>query len=198
MPAYIETAHVSLADLENCPEQWAQRAAAVARDTIARIRSHYRLDKACRKYAAIIARSKFRRRARQAVEAWQYLPRADRERLADCRGMLANYLDNGPIWFPSQIVKAVRLIERCGPLVEYQLWALDRSGEVLHAGCHALPRLSRRVLRQYVAQWEAWADTVAAESPDCGTARSRRRTVYVLAYPVASQWGRDRQTFRVA
>lgn len=69
---------------------------------------------------------------------------------------------------------------------EYQCWALDATGELLHAGIRELPRVGPSTVRRYIADWEAWADTIAKQYPDCPTAQHRRRTASVCFHPVGS------------
>ncbi len=72
-------------------------------------------------------------------------------------------------------------------MMEYQLWACDRKGELLHAGVQKIDRETRihgGFIRKYVQDWERWADTIAAKWPGCGTAGARRRTFRVFIHPV--------------
>jgi hypothetical protein len=76
--------------------------------------------------------------------------------------------------------------------VEYQTWALDRQGNLLHAGVRTWDRVGPSTIRKYVADWEAWADQIANKHPDCPTAHSRRKTFTVAVHPVGkpsqTQW----------
>jgi hypothetical protein len=81
-------------------------------------------------------------------------------------------------------------------MTQYQCWALSREGVLLSAGPRRFERVGPSVIRKYVADWEQWADTIAAEHPDCSTAKSRRRTTFVCIHPIGKP--EEKQSFRLA
>jgi hypothetical protein len=72
---------------------------------------------------------------------------------------------------------------------EYQTYALDRDGQLLHCGPRWLKPacLGLSTIRRLVREWESWADGIAKEQPDCPTAASRRKTAVLVIHPVGCQ-----------
>lgn len=70
------------------------------------------------------------------------------------------------------------------PATEYMSYAVDAAGELLHCGPHRFAVLDQPTIEAFVAEWERWAATIAAEHPDCGTAKSMGRTTAVRVHPV--------------
>lgn len=68
--------------------------------------------------------------------------------------------------------------------MRFQVWAVDANGQGVHAGAHEFRRFGQKTAERYVREWEAWADGIAAEHPDCPTAQSRGITVAVIAWPI--------------
>jgi hypothetical protein len=69
--------------------------------------------------------------------------------------------------------------------VEYQTWAVDAEGNLIHCGPRTWRRVAPWVIRRYVNKWERWADKIAREHPDCPTAQSRRRQARVAVQPIS-------------
>jgi hypothetical protein len=72
-------------------------------------------------------------------------------------------------------------------MTEFQTWAVDRAGALVHAGPHKVERFGPSTARRLLREWEAWADGIAAEVPDCPTAQSRRVAVALIAHPVGQR-----------
>ena len=71
------------------------------------------------------------------------------------------------------------------PKYNLMTYGIDAAGTMVHCG----PRRHRGRFGQAAAQrlqdeWERWADTIAARSPDCPTAQARGQTVAVRVHPI--------------
>jgi hypothetical protein len=66
---------------------------------------------------------------------------------------------------------------------QYQIWAVDRRGKLIHAGPARLAIVGPSVARRLEREWQAWADGIAAAHPECPTAQSRRKTVALIIHP---------------
>jgi hypothetical protein len=69
-------------------------------------------------------------------------------------------------------------------MTEYQIYAVDANGGLVHATVRRFRRVTPRAIARHVREWEVWADGIAGQSPGCGTAQVRRKTVAVHIHPV--------------
>lgn len=67
---------------------------------------------------------------------------------------------------------------------QYQIYGLDKSGNITHAGVHGLHRVSIKPIRRLQRKWSAWREQYLRDNPGDYPLRHNRPTIAILVHPI--------------